>query len=375
MLTFVRSLWRLPAPADAAPPGVLDRAFVVAVAVAAVVETLLRDDLEWRWATLVGFLVWLPTLVVRRTSPSLPVTVFGAVNLVTWIAASNLGGAPGDLSTGLVALLIPYSLARWASGRDAVVGLWLFALVVAYAIFHEGMPAGDRIGATAVCVAAASVGVAVRTRSLLRSRQLDDVRQQERERLARDLHDTVAHHLTAIAISAQAGLAVADDRPEAAKDALRRIDEEASRTLTETREVVRMLRTEEDAPDRPIDDLTGLATATGPGPAVEVTVGDGVDALSPTVAAAVHRIAQEAVANARRHAVGATSVQVSVDIQGDDLALTVVDDGTASTRNGAGFGIVGMTERADLLGGRLDAGPRPAGGWQVVATLPVDGRR
>ena len=136
---------------------------------------------------------------------------------------------------------------------------------------------------------------------MLRTRQLDDVRQLERERLARDLHDTVAHHLTAIAITAQAGLAVADSRPDGATDALRRIDEEATRTLAETRKVLRMLRTEDEPADRPLDDLAGLAAPAGPGPAVEVVIADGPD-LTPTIAAAVQRIAQEAVANARRHA-------------------------------------------------------------------------
>ena len=154
---------------------------------------------------------------------------------------------------------------------------------------------------------------------------------------------------------------------------MRRIDEEATKTLAETRKVLRMLRAEgEDAPGRPLDDLAGLASADGPGPRVEVVVDEGLGDLSPTVGAAVHRIAQEAVVNARRHAFDAMVVRVEVT-QGDDhLVLTVTDDGRPSTRQADGFGIVGMAERATLLGGTLEAGPTQPRGWKVIAVLPLE---
>ncbi|CUR56027.1 Two component signal transduction histidine kinase [metagenome] len=374
MLTQVRSLARLPAPPDARPATAWDYAFVAAVAVMAVVEaTLLRPGLEQRWLSLAAFLVWLPTLLVRRTKPIATVTVFAAVMFVPVVVAFETSGRPpDDLHTGVVALLIPYSITRWETGLGVVRGLFLFLLVASSSLLWEGTPTEDRIGGSAVIAAAAAIGIAARTRSMLHTRQLDVVRQQERERLARDLHDTVAHHLTAIAISAQAGLAVADTRPEAARDALRRIDEEATRTLAETRKVVRMLRTDDEVAERPLDDLAGLASQTGAGPRVEVDVADGLDGLSPTVAAAVQRIAQEAVANSRRHADGATRVQVRVRRQHDDVELEVTDDGHPAARTGQGFGIVGMTERAVLLGGSLEAGPAPGGGWRVAATLPAE---
>jgi signal transduction histidine kinase len=350
---------------------------VAVVAVLAVIEVLvLRTDLPSRWLSLAGFLVWLPTLLVRRTNPTLTVTVFSVVTFalmaVSWVTD---GPPPGDLNTAVVALLIPYCLARWASGKDALVGLLLFVLVAGTSLVSQDLPAADRIGGTAVIVAAVALGAAVRARAMLRTRQLDDVRQQERERLARDLHDTVAHHLTAIAISAQAGLAVADRQPEAATDALRRIDEEATRTLAETRKVLRMLRTEDEPPGRPLADLLGLASS-GPGPSVAVAVDGDLDDLSPTVAAALQRIAQEAVANARRHARDATFVQVRVARDQDRVELVVTDDGRGSTGSGDGFGIAGMTERAALLGGRLEAGSlAPMVGWRVTAHLPLEEAR
>ncbi|WP_297618657.1 histidine kinase [Nocardioides sp.] len=372
--SLLRSIWTLPAPADARPAGRLDYAFVAVTAVAAVVEVaFLRPEMGSRLLTLATFLVWLPTLLVRRTNPTLTVAVFAGVMLVLGVAASTTDlRQPDDLNTAVVALLIPYSLARWASGRAAFTGLCLFLLVAGSSLVSQDLAPGDRVGGAAVVVAATAMGAVLRSRAMLRTRQLDDVRQLERESLARDLHDTVAHHLTAIAITAQAGLAVADDRPDAARDALRRIDDEATRTLAETRKVLRMLRTEAaeggEAPDRPLDDLAGLASDEGR-PRVEVHLDDGLE-LSPTVAAAVHRIAQEAVANARRHGVGTTLVRVAVNKNHSDIVLTVTDDGRPSTRSGQGFGILGMTERAELLGGRLEAGPA-TGGWQVTAVLPV----
>ena len=381
MLAQIRSValsvWRLPAPPDARPAGRIDYALVGVAAVLAVIEvTVLRPDLPFRWLSLAGFLVWLPTLLVRRTRPMLTVTVFGAVILallvVSWVTD---GAPPGDLNTSIVALLIPYCLARWARGEDAVMGLFLFLVIAGSSLVLQDLPAADRIGGTAVIVAAVALGAAVRARSMLRTRQLDDVRRGERERLARDLHDTVAHHLTAIAISAQAGLAVAGRDPAAATDALRRIDEEATRTLAETRKVLRLLRTDEPAPERPLADLRGLASG-GPGPVVAVAVDDDLDDLSPTVAAALQRIAQEAVANSRRHARDATLVQVRVTREEDGVQLEVTDDGRGSSGSGDGFGIVGMTERAVLLGGRLEAGSlAPLAGWRVTATLPLEEAR
>ena len=374
VLTLVRQLWRLPAPADARGPGRLDLALVAGAGMLAVVEVLVRPDMAWRWLSLGLFLAWLPTLLVRRTRPIVMVVAFSVTVLVEHLTAWTTDRPPpDDLNTALVALLIPYSLTRWASGRNAVVGLSLFLVVAVTSLLSQDLPAADRLGGSAVVVAAVAIGATMRTRSMLRSRQLDDVRRDERERLARDLHDTVAHHLTAIAITSQAGLAVAEARPAAAEDALRRIDTEATRALAETRKVLRMLRSDDEAPDRPLDDLAALATDDGHAPRVEVVVADGLD-LSPTVAAAVHRIAQEAVSNARRHAAGATHVRVEVDGTHDLVHLTVTDDGRPTTASGEGYGIVGMTERAQLVGGRLSAGPAVGGGWQVSAVLPSDDR-
>jgi signal transduction histidine kinase len=198
----------------------------------------------------------------------------------------------------------------------------------------------------------------------------------ERERLARDLHDTVAHHVSAMIIRAQAGLATAASDPSAATDALRVIEAEASRALAEMRGIVKVLRTDEPADLAPaprVADLHGLAGRHVLGPAVEVAVSGDVEDLPSPVGTALYRLAQESVTNARRHARNATRIEVSVVADESSVRLRVTDDGEAAPARAAGsggFGLAGMVERAGLVGGTCEAGPGPGRGWTVTAVLP-----
>jgi signal transduction histidine kinase len=203
------------------------------------------------------------------------------------------------------------------------------------------------------------------------------LRSRERAELARELHDTVAHHVSAIAVQAQAGRVVAASRPDAAVEALGVIEEEATRALEEMRSMVGALRQGDAADLRPqqgIRDLPRLERSGGStGPRVVVTIAGGLDEVRPSVDAACFRLAQEAVTNSLRHAPHASQVDVLVEGDEEHVRVTVIDDGRSSgtsMTSGQGFGLVGMAERAKLLGGTFDAGPRPDGGWAVVATLP-----
>ena len=122
-----------------------------------------------------------------------------------------------------------------------------------------------------------------------------------------------------------------------------------------------------------IRDIDALADQIVGRPRVDVTFAGDVDDVHPSVAGALYRIAQESLTNARRHAPGATSVSIAVQTDGDDVRLVVRDVGAARPGSGTGYGIVGMTERATLLGGTLSAGPAAAGGWVVEARLPSSG--
>jgi signal transduction histidine kinase len=210
-------------------------------------------------------------------------------------------------------------------------------------------------------------------------RELDQVKLLERERLARDLHDTVAHHVSAMAIRAQAGIATSASHPEAAVDALRVIESEASLVLDEMRAMVRVMRGNQPAglaPKPRVADLERLTTRSHAVPAVEVKIVGDVDDLPPSVGATVYRLAQESVTNARRHARHATRIEVRVAADENSVQLRVSDDGDiGSTRQpeSPGYGLIGMIERADLLGGTCEAGPNPDRGWTVTAVLPRSG--
>jgi len=156
------------------------------------------------------------------------------------------------------------------------------------------------------------------------------------------------------------------------------IEEAASRTLDEMRTMVVVLRAGEEADRSPspgVGDIARLARRTGDRPRVDVELsGDLVD-LSPTVGVAVYRLAQESITSAVRHARHATRIDVRVAGDADCVRLTVRDDGEAASdaRSGAGYGLAGMTERATLLGGSLEAGPGLDRGWTVTAVLPRAG--
>ena len=237
----------------------------------------------------------------------------------------------------------------------------------------------DAVVGSAVLLSAMALGAVFRFRAGARMRELDQVTLLERERLARDLHDTVAHHVSAIAIRAQAGLAMSASQPDAAGQALRVIEAEASRTLAEMRSIVRVLRRGDPAELAPSPGIAGLERLAGPNradPSVDVELCGDFTGVPPSVEAAIYRLAQEPVTNARRHARHATRIEVRV-AAGDALVrLRVSDDGDTGVLRPAGspgYGLTGMMERARLLGGTCEAGQGPGQGWTVTAVLPRTG--
>lgn len=341
-----------------------------------VLEAMFRDDVMWRWPTLVFGIALVALVPLRRTYP-LRVTVASFGGMLVLSIGQLVTGAPTSGYHSMAVIIVTlYSLARWASGHDMLVGGAVVLGTSTVAVVADSEDLSEVIGGYTVVAIVVAVGLAVRFRGAARRRELEQVRATEREHLARDLHDTVAHHVSAIAIRAQAGLAVAPTRPEAAIDALRVIEAEASRTLGEMRAMVGVLRRDEPAqlaPTPALADLHALAAPQGDGPRVDVSVADGLGDVGPTVATALFRIAQESVTNARRHARHATNVAVTVTADGGLVRLRVADDGDAvgDPHEHGGYGIIGMAERAELLGGTLTAGPGHRRGWVVTAELPA----
>jgi signal transduction histidine kinase len=374
-----RPPWAQPRVGDAPGPTRRDWLLVAAIAVVAVAETLAREQVVWPGASLVLTIGLACLLPWRRTHPlALLLASFGAVSLLEVASLVADAGWEG-LDTASFLLVLPYALARWGSGRDAGIGLVALAVPLALA-GAGGDPVGVLIGGALALLLSFAIGVTVRYAAELRAEEIAGLRARERAELARELHDTVAHHVSAIAVQAQAGRVVAAARPEAALEALAVIEEEAARALEEMRSMVGALRNAEEGADlRPqqgLRDLSQLERSVGAsGPRVVVELDDGLGELRPAVDAACYRLAQEAVTNAQRHARDASQVTVRVDGDHETVRLRVVDDGRSSASAGAGvptpgFGLVGMAERARLLGGTFEAGPRAGGGWVVEATLP-----
>lgn len=379
MKRLLRSLWEQPQVAD--PPRRVwrDWVLIAAIAVAAIVETVVRDDIVWPIASLVLCFAIAPTVLFRRTHPLFATAVaFGSVAAFDVVSLS-LGAEWEGLSAYAFLLVLPYSLFRWGSGRQGVIGIGvILAPAVLGSLAHEN-PAGTIFGAFVIILLAAAMGAVVRYEIDLLDHRVGEARLRQREELARELHDTVAHHVSAIAVQAQAGLAVAKTRPQAAGEALEVIEEEASRTLEEMRSMIAALRDGGDpdlAPRAGVHDIERLATSTTQPPTVLVQLHGRLDDLRPSVDTAVFRLAQESITNARRHAKNARRIDVCVEGGDEHVTLTVNDDGEHSgSVNGAGFGLVGMAERTKLLGGTLRAGRERDRGWTVHAILPRDGVR
>ena len=375
----LRSLWA--EPRAAAVPERLSRDWVLvgALMVTALLEGVFRDDVAWRPFVTIVAVGLAPVLLWRRTQPLACVVVaFGTAMALA--LASLAGGVPTvGLDTMIYILVLVYALVRWGSGREIVIGLAVVLVAAVIGTVADYTGPAVVIGGFGILAAAAAGGAAFRYRAESWRRALDQIRSQERVGLARELHDMVAHHISAIAVQAQAGRTLAGKRPEAALEALSVVEGEASRTLAEMRAMVRVLRdgaAAEYAPQPGVADLASLARRDLV-PVVDVEVAGDMPGLPLQVDAAVYRLAQEALTNALRHARNASRVEIRVVEGGGRLRLRVTDDGQIDPVRPAshGFGLLGMTERVKLLGGTLRAGPAPGGGWAVDAELPTEVRQ
>jgi signal transduction histidine kinase len=367
----LRTLWAEPRVPH--PPRRVWRDWVLVggLLLTAILEGIFRDDLAWRPVAILLAVGTAIALLWRRTAPlQVVAAVFGSLIVLDVVALLGGRGPVGEFMM-ICVVLLPYSLFRWGSGREIGIGTVFILIALALGLTVDPTGLVDSILGSMFLLFPGTLGAAVRYRTSSRVRELDQVRLREREQLARELHDTVAHHVSAIAIRAQAGRVVAASDPTAAVDALSVIEAEASRTLAEMRVMVAGLRQDEAAamaPQPGIADLEQLAR--GSRLPVDVELSGDLDDLGPAVGAALYRIAQESITNAGRHARAATRVDVRVAGDVDCVRLTVQDDGEASSAGPAGYGLVGMTERAALLGGSFEAGPGADGGWTVEAILP-----
>ena len=230
-----------------------------------------------------------------------------------------------------------------------------------------------------VVVGTTFLGALVREQRRLKAVEAQQVVVDERTRIARELHDVVAHHMSAIVIRAQAAERLAPGRPEVAVEALRWIADAGKETLTGMRHAVQVLREADGdragelAPQPTLADLRDVVERLAPvGLDVEIVLPDPLPAVDPQVELAAVRIAQEGVTNTLRHAEARRAV-VRVAEEAGHLVVAVDDDGRSGkvpALSASGHGLRGMAERAAACGGRLDIARSDLGGWSVRATLP-----
>jgi signal transduction histidine kinase len=341
LLGPVALLWRRRAPI-----------VVLAVAGAATIGFATLSVPAWPYA--VAPVVALFTAVRDgHRPPAIVVAVAGylAYLSVTWFGADLLG-LPAAARPTL---------------RDAV----LTALGLALTIFIGG-------AARARAAYLAEMTKANQERARAKEEQQRRQASDERLRIARELHDVLGHHLSLINVQAGVGLHLMDNRPEQAREALAAIKTASSEALREVRSVLGVLRPEEEAaPRQPalgLDRLTDLTADAGLAVTTR-TVGERRD-LPAEVDRAAYRIVQEALTNVRRHAVSGAAATVSVEYAPAELRLAIRNDGPGAApqpeADDSGSGIAGMRARAASLGGSLEAGPLPDGGYLVSAVLPVD---
>lgn len=298
---------------------------------------------------------------------------------------AGVADLPGEPGAGAVVglLVLGGSAARTLSWRPTVaVASAGLALMAAGLLTAEGPGTPFRVGIEG-WILALGAGLGLRFVDFRRRAATDAVRQEERLALARELHDVVAHHITGIVVQAQAARIVAGRRPESLDATLTDIEEAGGEALTAMRRVVGLLRDTDDvattAPTAPgRHELTELVRRfDGHGPEVHLRLPADPAPWAPEVATTVHRIVQESLTNIARHAGHARSAVIDIAHGPDGVTVMVTDDappGHTRPKHHGGFGLIGMRERVEALGGHLSAGPGRDTGWSVRATLPAPGK-
>ncbi|MEU6100797.1 sensor histidine kinase [Streptomyces flaveolus] len=282
------------------------------------------------------------------------------------------------------AVVAGHRRAAWA----AMAALWAGHALLAHWLYRWLLPSGDSAASWGQELVVATWVVAIVALSeLARTRREQWAREraeraqaakrradQERLRIARELHDVLAHSISVINVQAGVGLALLDSDPEQARTALTTIKDKSKEALGEVRQVLDTLRTPGDAPRAPapgldrLPELVDQAASAG----LTVEVEGEPPRLPPGTDLAAFRIVQEALTNVVRHS-GSRRARVHLARDGGTLRLRIDDDGpaTGADAGGSGNGLAGMRERAAALGGTIEAGPRPDGGFRVLASLPL----
>jgi signal transduction histidine kinase len=351
------------------------------------------EGIDWRGPDVLGALLAVLTAAPIAWRRRWPMSVL-VVTAVAAVAYEVLGYATSIAPFGLLVAL--YTVAAHcdrARSRLAAllvaVGLgivlltarWevnLGTIISNFVVFGTAWVIGDNLKTRRAFVA--SLHERAERAEQTRVAEAERAVAEERTRIARELHDVVAHSMSVMVVQAGAARRVLDREPDRAAEALQAIETTGREALTEMRRLLGVLRDQGEA--RP--ELAPQPTIDGIGSLVEHFADAGLPVtlerfgvereLPAGIGLSAYRIVQEGLTNALKHAGPDTRVEVKVRYRDDDIEVEVLDDGrgvTSSPPDGSGHGLVGMRERVDVCGGDLKAGPRPGGGFAVRARLPV----
>jgi signal transduction histidine kinase len=364
-------------------------AALAAVVMALALSTFANSRYDATAAAIVVSMLLVAPLALRRSAP---VAAFAAVMLA---CAAELLLVDQFLAATGAALIALYALVAYAPRALAAAGYAVtLAGAVAFALrdgyFTENRPAVTWLSIAAQLTVAAALGD--RRRARLRDRERLEERARllaaaleheaalaaaaERARIARELHDVVAHSLSVVVAQADGGRYAADRDPAAAHTALTTIATTARDALAEMRRAVGVLRDEPGAPLHPQPGAeaveTLVARTRAAGLPVELAEEGRPQTLAPAAGLAVYRVAQEALTNVLKHAGAGASARVTLRWEAEQVTVVVRDDGAgAPDGDGRGRGLAGMRERVEPRGGTVTAGPRADGGFEVQAVIPV----
>jgi signal transduction histidine kinase len=371
-------------------PSVLDWAVAIALLIVALLEVA-----NGAFPGPVGFaaIAQLPAILpvaFRRITPVTALAVTALVSLPYAVAY----GMGNSLASMVAVVLLVYSVGRHAGPRGALAGAALALLMtIELGIGGRLYSAEDYVFVLLILGAALGLGVALRVqtnRSISLAIAADRAEREqaetaraavdeERARIARELHDVVAHNVGLIVLQAGGARSVLDADPERARAALQVVEETGRQTLAEMRLLVGILRVDEGPERQPLPRLDRLPVlvdeARAAGLSVDLDIEGTATPLPAGLELAAYRLIQESLTNVRKHAPDARAT-VRLWYERDRLRLEVSDDGgapaaSAQSSTGSGHGLIGMRERVQVYDGRFFAGPLPGGGFRVEATLPL----
>jgi signal transduction histidine kinase len=333
---------------------------------------------------------------------SRPLTVVGLLVVVVVVAAGVAPPGLAGLQVVLAFVVAAYALGSWSEHRAAlaVVG----TVLVAATVWGQVADGSSILVGAAVALTLLALPIVAGTAARARRRELEEVSrrlvesearqeerallaiQDERNRIARELHDVVAHHVSLIGVQAGAARASLGSSPERTRDALAAIEQSSREAVGEMHQLVDVLQPRDEPNRAPqpgladLDELVGRWRAVGYAIAFDPEVARSVGEVAPTLSLSCYRLVEEALTNVARHS-QARSASVAVRPGPGTIEVAVLDPGppsaAATTDAGmaraGGRGLVGMAERAALFGGRVAAGPTPEGGFAVVASMPLAG--